>query len=65
MICTSVVPCLSNGLTKNNKIMSMFVLFFRLFCHFESLAFFLENGGTTLHQSSQAAWFSQFLKGRM
>ena len=47
MICTSVVPCLSTGLAKNDKIISMFVLFSRLFGHFESLAF-LENGGTNL-----------------
>ena len=39
MICTSVVPCLSSGLAKNNKMMSMFLLFSRLFCHFESLSF--------------------------
>ena len=54
MICTSVVPWLSTGLAKNDKIMSMFVLFSRLFGHFESLAFF-ENGGggQTLHQRSQ------------
>ena len=53
MICTSVVPCLSTGLAKNDKIMSMFVLFSRLFGHFESLAFFSKMGGQTLHQSSQ------------
>ena len=47
MICTSVVPCLSTGLAKNDKIMSMFVLFSRLFGHFESLTFF-ENRGTNL-----------------
>ena len=29
MICTSVIPCFSNGLTKNDKIMSMLVLFSR------------------------------------
>ena len=46
MICTSVIPCLSSGLAKNNKIMSMFVLFSQL-GHFESLAFF-ENEGTNL-----------------
>ena len=51
MICTSVIPWLSSGLAKNNKIMSTFVLFSRLFDHFESLAFF-ENGGQTLHQST-------------
>ena len=44
MICTSVVPCLSTGLAKNDKIMSMFVLFSRLFGHFESLAFFRKWG---------------------
>ena len=45
MICTSVIPCLSTGLAKNDKIMSMLVLFSRLFGHFASLAFF-ENGKT-------------------
>ena len=44
VICTSVVPCLSTGLAKNDKIMSMFVLFSRLFGHFESLAFFRKWG---------------------
>ena len=44
MICTSVVPCLSTGLAKNDKIMSMFVLFSRLLDHFESLAFFSKRG---------------------
>ena len=34
MICTSVVPCLSSGLAKNNKIMSMFVQLSRLFLPF-------------------------------
>ena len=47
MICTSVVPCLSTDLANNDKIMSMFILFSRLFGRFESLAF-LENGGTNL-----------------
>ena len=53
MICTSVIPCLSTGLAKNDTIMSMFVLFFRLFGHFESLGFFQNGGRQTLHQSSQ------------
>ena len=44
MICSSVIPCLSNGLAKNDKIMSMFVLFSRLFGHFEGLAFFRKWG---------------------
>ena len=58
MICTSVVPCVSTGLAKNDKIMSMFVLFSRLSGHFESLAFFFENGGTNLtpKQSSMIFW---------
>ena len=47
MICTSVIPCLSSGLAKSNKIMSVFVLFPGFFGHFESLAF-LENRGTNL-----------------
>ena len=39
MICTSVTPCLSSGLAKNDKIISMFVLFSR-FGRIESFAFF-------------------------
>ena len=62
MICTSVVPCLSSGLAKNKKIMSKSVLFPGFFGDFESLAFF-ENGGQTLHQSSQTRCFSGFFKG--
>ena len=56
MICTNVIPCLSSGLAKNDKIMSMFVLCSLLFDHFDSLAFFKNGGGggggQTLHQSS-------------
>ena len=44
MICTSVMLCLSTDLAKNDKIISMFVPFFRLFGHFESLAFFPKWG---------------------
>ena len=44
MIRTIVIPCLSSGLAKIDKIMSMFVLVSWLFGYFESLAFF-ENGG--------------------
>ena len=43
---TSVVPCLSSGLAKINKIMSMFALFAWIFDDFERLAF-LKNGGGT------------------
>ena len=42
MTCTSVIPCLSSDLAKNDKVMSMFVLFPGFFGHFESLAFFLK-----------------------
>ena len=45
MICTSVVPCLSSGLAKNNKTMSVFVLFSWLFGHFERMAFFEKKRG--------------------
>ena len=31
VICTSVIPCSSSGLAKNNRLMYMFVLFSRLF----------------------------------
>ena len=57
MICTSVISCLSSGLAKNNKIMSTFVLFSRLFGHFKSFFFFGNEGGQTLYQSSQAGCF--------
>ena len=46
MICTGVTPCLSTGFAKNDKIMSMFVLFFRLFWPFLKFGFFVENRGT-------------------
>ena len=52
MICIGVIPCLSNGLAKNNKIMSMFVLFFRRFWPFREFGFFSKmregGGGTNL-----------------
>ena len=56
MIRTSVVPYLSSGLAKNSKLMSMFVLFSRIFCHFESLAFF-ENGGGNLTPKQSSRLF--------
>ena len=62
MICTSVIPCLSSDLAKNDKVMSMFVLFPGFFGHFESLGVFSKIGGQTLHQSCQTWYFSQFLK---
>ena len=57
MIRTSVIPCLYSGSAKNNKIMSMFVLFSWLFGHFESLAFFSKIEGQSLHQSSEMGCF--------
>ena len=56
MICTSMVPCLSSHLAKNNKIMSMFLPGF--LGHFESLVFF-KNGGTkfTPGERSQTGYF--------
>ena len=51
MIYTSVIPCLSSGLSYFNG----------FFSHFESLAFFSKIGGQTLHQSSQAQQLRQVL----
>ena len=44
MICTSVVPCLSSGLAKNNKIMSMFVQLPGFFAVFKVWFFFRKWG---------------------
>ena len=57
MICPIKIPCLSTGLAKNDKIMSMFVLFSRLFGHLKVWLFF-ENGGTNLtpKQSNMVFW---------
>ena len=56
MTCTSVVPCLSSGLAKKNKIMSMFVSFSGFLGHFESLAF--EKGETNLTPKQSKRMFS-------
>ena len=53
MICTSVILCLSSDLAKNDKVMSMFVLFPGFLAMLESLALFSKIAGQTLHQSSQ------------
>ena len=64
MICTGVVECLSGGLAKNSKIMSMFVLFSRLFFgHSESLAFFLKRGHKPYTKEVKEDVFSQLFKG--
>ena len=62
MTCTSVVPGLSSGLAKNNKIMSMFVLFSRLFGHFETLAFFRNWGDKPYTKAVKQDVFKQFFK---
>ena len=46
----------ASDMAKNNKIMSMFVLFSRLFGHFESLAFF-EKWGTNLTPEQSSSIF--------
>ena len=60
MICTSVVPsgvpCLSSGLAKNNKIMSMFVQLSRLFAVFKVWLFF-ENRETNLTPKQSSRMF--------
>ena len=48
MICTSVMLCLSTDLAKNDKIMSMFVPFFRLFLAILKVWLFFQNGGRNL-----------------
>ena len=69
MICTSVIPCLSIGLAKNNKILSYFPSFFG---HFVRLAFPENWGGggggggdtQTLHQKQSNRMFQvNFSKG--
>ena len=63
MICTSVTPCLSAGLAKNDKIMSTFVLFSGLLAILKVWLFPKTGGGggggggQTLHQSSQMGCF--------
>ena len=60
MICTNVIPCLSSGLAKNNKIMPMFVPFSLLFLgHFESLVLFSRMGTNLTPKQSISPFFSQ------
>ena len=56
MICTSVVPCLSSGLAKNNKIMSMFVQLSQIFSVFKVWLFF-ENEETNLTPKQSSGMF--------
>ena len=63
MIYTSVIPCLSSGLAKNNKDMSMFVLFSWLFGHFQSLALISRMGDNLYTKAVKQDVFSQFFKG--
>ena len=63
MICTSVIPCLSSGLAKNNKIMSMFVLFFWLFLAFCKFGFFSKIGDRPYTKTVKKNVLSQFFMG--
>ena len=63
MICTTVVPCLSSGLAKNNKIMSMFVLLPGFLGHFKSLSCFQNWGDKPCTKAVQQDVFSLFFKG--
>ena len=56
MICTSVVPCLSSGLANYNKMMSMFVLFSRLFAILK-VWLFVESGRTNLTPKQSSRMF--------
>ena len=58
MICTCVVPCLFSGLAKNNKIMSMFVLFSRISWPFVKFGFFPNIGGENLSPKQSNRTFS-------
>ena len=62
MICTSVIPCLSSGLDKSYKIMSMFVLFSWLFGHFESLAVLINGGTNVTPKQSKRVFLVNFSK---
>ena len=61
MICTSVIPCLPSGLAKNNKIMSMSVLFSRNFGHLKVL-FFSKMEDKPYTRVDKQDVFSQFFK---
>ena len=62
MICTSVIPCLSTGLAKNDKIMSMFAYISGFFGHFERLAFFAKWGDKPYTKAVRHDIFVNFLK---
>ena len=62
MICTSVKPCLSSGLNKNDKIMSMFIILLAFMATLK-VWLFCENGGTnlTLKQSKRCFWSKRYI----
>ena len=60
MICTNVVTCLSHGLAKTNKIMSMFVKFSRHFWTFRRVSFSKLSGQTLHHGSLRVSFWSTF-----
>ena len=62
MTYTSVVLSLSSGLAKNNKIMSMFVLFCRLFWLFRKFGFFPKQGEKPYTKAVNRIFLVNFLK---
>ena len=57
MICNSVIPCLFSGSAKNNKIMSMFVPFSRVFWPSWKFGFYSKiwgGGGGTNRKPKQS-----------
>ena len=68
MICTSVVPCLSRGFTKIDKIISMFVLFLRFFYILTVRLFFKKWGvkphAKTVKQNACSHFLQYLLSGK-
>ena len=62
MTCTSAMPCLSSGLAKNNKIISMFVLFYQLFWPFSKFDFYRKREGKPYIKAVKQNLLVNFLK---
>ena len=66
MICTSVIPCLCSRLAKNNKITTMFVLFFPEFVAIlKRLPFFGKRGDKPYTRTVTQDVLGQFVKGTL
>ena len=63
MICASVVPCLSSGLAKNDKLCPCLFYVIGFFGHFEIWPFFRKWGDKPCTKSVKQDVFSQFFKG--